>query len=575
MSDSMDGATETRADLHQDDLEKKSQQQPTSVKRAGFWSGSRAVAAFCAAYFLLWGTLLIPYPGVQNDEALFGQVLYKPISGAFFINMFGARIPIMLMTYVGCLKSWLYKPIFTLWPSSVPSIRIPVLVTGVITIWLFWLFARKAVGDRAATVGTILLATDSTFLLTTCFDWGPVALQHFLMIAGVLALISFYQTRREKMLALGFFLFGLGLWDKALFSWTLGGLGVATLVVFPLELWRQLNWRRLIIAGLSLTVGAFPLLWYNVQQDGITFRGNAKFSRQDFGQKLAALKATADGSALFGYMVPRTDVREVRNADTVLERASVAVSHATGKPGRNFTTYAFALALVTLPLLWGTRARKPMLFSLLLMVVVWLQMAFTKGAGTGAHHVVLMWPWPMFFIGTGFAEASLHLRRMGVAVLAGILLTMAVTNCFVTNQFLAELIEDGPATVWTDAVFSLADYLRGHTSTDIYTVDSGTNNPLRLLDRGTLRLQEATFLILKDTPDALDRTLLRKMITNDNTLLIAHTTQFEAFKGINDRLDTIATGLGYQRRLITRIFDHEGRPVFHLVKYQAARPVKK
>ena len=34
-----------------------------------------------------------------------------------------------------------------------------------------------AVLDR---IGGLLLATDTTFLLTTCFDWGPVVLQHFL-----------------------------------------------------------------------------------------------------------------------------------------------------------------------------------------------------------------------------------------------------------------------------------------------------------------------------------------------------------------------------------------------------------
>jgi hypothetical protein len=216
-----------------------------------------------------------------------------------------------------------------------------------------------------------------------------------------------------------------------------------------------------------------------------------------------------------------------------------------------------------------------MLFSLLLMAVVWLQMAFTKGAGTGAHHVVLMWPWPMFFMGAGFAEASLRLRRVGVAVLAGTLLTLAAANCVVTNQFLAELIQDGPASAWTDAVFPLADYLRSQTSTDIYTVDWGTNNSLRLLDRGTLRLQEATFAILKDPPEAPDRSFLLQMITNNNAVLIAHTAPFEAFKGINDRLSAIASRLDYHQELITTIYDFEGRPVFQLLKYQGAHQVQK
>ncbi len=552
------------------DLEARPRQLQTRLMRR-FWSAPRAIAVSCCAYFLLWGACLIPFLGVQNDEALFGQVLYKPISGQYFINIFGARIPIMLMTYLGCLKSWMYKAVFRLWPPSVMSIRVPVLIVGAITIWLFWVFVRQTVGNRPAIVTTILLATDTTYLITTCFDWGPVALQHLLMIGGVLALVSFYKTRRETMLAFGFFLFGLGLWDKALFSWILGGLGIATLVVFPVELRRQFNWRRLTIAALSLTVGAFPLLWYNVQQDGITFRGNAKFSREDFNQKLLALKTSADSSAFFGYMVPATDLNELRNADTMARRASVALSKTIGSPRTGFTIYAFVLAFLMLPLLWESPARRPMLFSLVLMLVIWLQMAITKGAGTGVHHVVLMWPWPMFFIGAGFAESSLRLRRIGLSVLAGLLLVLVARNCLVSNQFLSELIQDGPATVWTDAVFPLADYLRSHASTDIYTVDWGTNNSLRLLDRGTLELQEATFAILKDPPDALDRSFLRHMITNNNALLIAHTAPFEAFKGINDRLNSVATELGYQQKLIATIYDYEGRPVFQLMKYQEAR----
>ena len=51
MSDSMYGAPETRADLHQEELEKKSQQQQTNVKRSRFWSGLRAVAISGCAYF--------------------------------------------------------------------------------------------------------------------------------------------------------------------------------------------------------------------------------------------------------------------------------------------------------------------------------------------------------------------------------------------------------------------------------------------------------------------------------------------------------------------------------------------
>ena len=92
-------------------------------------------------------------------------------------------------------------------------------------------------GLRAACIGCCLLAADSLYLLTTCFDWGPVALQHLLVVGGVLLLMRFYQTLSSLSLAAGFFLLGLALWDKALGMWMLSGLGIAGILIFQREIW--------------------------------------------------------------------------------------------------------------------------------------------------------------------------------------------------------------------------------------------------------------------------------------------------------------------------------------------------
>jgi hypothetical protein len=174
----------------------------------------------------------------------------------------------------------------------------------------------------------------------------------------------------------------------------------------------------------------------------------------------------------------------------------------------------------------------------------------------------------MFFMGVGFAEASLRFRRAGTIALIAVLLPLVVMNCLVTNQFHSEFIEYGPVGVWTDAILPLADYMREYTSMDIYTVDWGMNNSLRLLDRGTLRLQEATFAILKDSPDELDRGYLLRMIRNNDAVIVAHTASFEVFPGINARLNGLAKGLGYRQEPIATIYDHEGRPVFQVFHYK-------
>src|SRR5205807_4671652 len=103
-------------------------------------------------------------------------------------------------------------------------LRVPMLLAGTISIWLFFLLLRRIAGDCAALVGCSLLAVDASYLMTSCFDWGPEALQHLLLVGGALLLVIFYQTKRLWPLAGGFFLFGVALWDKALALWMLSGM---------------------------------------------------------------------------------------------------------------------------------------------------------------------------------------------------------------------------------------------------------------------------------------------------------------------------------------------------------------
>ena len=47
----------------------------------------------------------------------------------------------------------------------------------------------------AALIGCGLLATDAIYLLTSCFDWGPVALEHLLLLQEKLnAYLNFIES---------------------------------------------------------------------------------------------------------------------------------------------------------------------------------------------------------------------------------------------------------------------------------------------------------------------------------------------------------------------------------------------
>src|SRR5205085_8618267 len=136
-------------------------------------------------------------------------------------------------------------------------------------------------GERAAVIGCGLLAVDSLYLVTICFDWGPVALQHLLLIAGMLLLVKFYQERGALALAAGCFLLGLAMWDKALAIWALIGIGIAGIFTFPRQILGAITLRRVVISVLALGLGALPLLIYNVKQHWVTFRGNVAYDTSD------------------------------------------------------------------------------------------------------------------------------------------------------------------------------------------------------------------------------------------------------------------------------------------------------
>jgi hypothetical protein len=529
--------------------------------------GPPLLAALFSLLFFVEGIVFIPYVGLQNDETLFSQVIYPPFAILYSMRVFGrVRFPAMMGTYLGTLKAFLCKAIFDIFGPSTWSVRIPMLVAGAATVWLLFVLVRQIAGARAALAATALLATDAAFVMTTCMDWGPVALQHLLLVAGLVLLWRFHQSGRALFLAGGFFLFGLALWDKALFSWTLAGLAAAAIAVFPRSLRLLLTRRNAAIAVLSLLIGAMPLVSFNLKQRMETLRGNARYSSQELRLKAGVLWGTLGGRSLFGYMVRNEPPPEPSQPGNRMEALSVRLSEAFGGRQNGLLPFACLLALALLPWLWRTPARQPMLFALIFMAVVWLQMAFTKGAGTGAHHAILLWPFPHLFAGVGLAQGSRKLGRAGLPVLAAALIAVCGSGLVVLNQYLAQLVENGPTAIWTDAIDPLSDYLRTSPARRMYVVDWGILNTLRILNEGELPLDMAP----EETPgDAGSRAGAVKALAADGVVFIAHTYGNEVFQGVNARLHALARSAGYRPDILQVIADRKHRPIFAVYSYVA------
>lgn len=523
-------------------------------------------------FFFFAGLAYLFLIGIENDEALFAGAFLKPYGEAYTIRIGHSRIPLMVMTYIGTLKAWLYRPLMSLFGTGVMVLRVPMLLAGAASVWLFFRLLHRVAGRRAAIVGCTLLAVDSSYLLTVCFDWGPLALQHLLLLAGLVLLVRFYQLRRLPALFWGFCLLGLGMWDKALAVWMLSGVGVAAVTVFPGRLRALLSWRRLVVAALGFLLGVLPLLIFNVENQWTTFVGNVTRDTSDIPGKARILIETAKGDGLFSWMFDeqwQTPAPHLPRG--VIQRASAEISSLSGHPRRHSLFYAFLLALLLAPLARGD-ALRAILFALIAMAVAWIQMATGAQTGGSMHHTLLLWPFPQMVVAVSFVAASRRLSRAGIPALAVAAAVMIVSGVLVANEYFYVGYSFGGAPVWSDAIFPLSEFLKGAGSGNVYCVDWGMLDPLRYLNHGKLKLAVGTDPMSKPQLSPADREAALRIVADPGAVFVAHTKEFENFPGIDERLVKFAGSEGYRRDMLAVISDSFGRPAFEVYRLTPQDP---
>ena len=548
------------------DLGPSPSSQAPLVSKTVQWALLTAVALF----FLI-SLLLLPYPGLQNDECLFTQPIYGPTAPNFKIHALRRDLTLMLMSYLGTAKTLLFIPIFKVWAPSVWSIRVPGLITGAATIWMFGLLLYRLAGSFAAVAGSFLLAVDPSYILTTVFDWGPVAIQHFCLVAGVLALHEFYRLNSPWKLAAGFAALGIGMWDKALFSWMLSGLILASLVFLPKDIWSRLNWRNAAIAVSAFLLGALPLVIYNVRNDLETFRGNTKFVPSEIWPKTIQLHHTLDGSGLFGYLIREEFDASPRPPSNLVERASTAVRKIAGYRRQGWMPQALLLVLALLPF-WLSRW-KVMAFATLVALVAWLLMASTSGAGGAAHHVVLLWPVPQLLVAVGLGAAIANRKPVWRWAAAAVTALVCLQNALVVNQYLynAQLMGGGPS--WTDAIFPLREALVRLHPEHINLMDWGTEFNLKALAKGKTDIRWGAEPGDREVANENDLRLLGIFLESaEQSVWVEHREPIEITTGSANRFAQRALERGYQKQPLEEIKDRNGRPMFELYRFVKVSP---
>ncbi len=525
--------------------------------------------ALACATFLALAIVVIPLPGIQNDEALFTTPLYEASVPSLSIGRHSHQIQVMVLSYLGELKTLIYASILRVFPASVWSLRLPAVFFCLGTIILTWMYTRRVAGTKTAAIAAVLLAFDPSFLLTGTFDWGPVALQHLLLMAGLVCLLRWYDRGSTAMLAVAFFAWGLGLWDKALFIWPLSGLAVAALCVYPREVLSRIKPREAGLALGAFLLGAFPFFAYNAEHRGATAGQNAKFSLDGFRYRKfdAHCIRRLEGSALFDLWTPSTPSQGPVTASAGWERSCEWLAQKVGRHRQTRFEWFLGIALCAGMFAVNRRERRQMIFLLLAMTLGFLEMLVTTGAGIGAHHAVLLWPFPVVLFAIPFgALAGARLRMVRYAALA-VVASLLVQDVLTMNQYLTGFLADGFPPIWTDAIYGLADAVRARSGNRFEDVDWGYGNSLEFLTRGRADISENWECLAQSTSASGSDCGVPIRLARSNTFFIEHTSDNGVFPQVNENLQRIAAASSYGESIDQTIEDSHGRPVFQIVHF--------
>ncbi len=521
----------------------------------------RLLVVLAVVFFVVAGCLLMPLLGLEEDEVAFMVCLWDPASALTNLSIFHHKLPLLLVSYAGLIKTWLYAPVFRVFGYHIPSIRLPGILLAAFTIILVGQFMKRISGLPAQLVTVGLLATDAVFLSTSTLDWGPVVLQNLLLVAGLVFAERWNKKREMWLLFVMALCFGIALWDKALFVWNLSSMAVAFLAVNPRYVFGEARWRRVAVIFLGLVIGAWPLISYNVGHHNATLKENGHFTASEVGSKFNFLLGSVDGihavHAFFDPKYPAMD--QVRRP---LEGPSLQT---TRWVPWNFSSWRRWVFVILVPLgFWagGVDERRWIAFFLLSGSLAWFQCALTLEAGASIHHTVLFWPLFYGALGVSAGAALQNLGRPGRAAVLLLLGIVLVRSLVQIDDMYSDLITHSSWVEWSNADSTLVDYLKGTGTKQVITTDWGIQNVITVRTRRAILVRAEEFDLRGGVfPDDAFRAC-----GAPECVVVGHPPAREVFEGIDQKFSSSLERNSLKRELAQVIPDSHGTPSFYVYR---------
>ncbi len=518
-----------------------------------------------AGLIAFWGLALAQpdLPGLYYDEAADAAPAVRLLAGKpveavrdVSLDLFGLRLPVMVMDYVGAVSTYLYIPWFGLLGVGVLQLRLLPIAGGMITLALAGVLGRRWLGSFPAGLGVLLGAVHPSFVFWTRQGVHVSSLLGLLAVASLLSLDNWLKTGRIRWAYLAAFLFGLGLSVKLLFLWWGPVLGLYLWVRAGPKagpaLAELLRPGRLALAALGVLVGAWMPLYYNLRSGGTLGVVTANLWRTSYG--VENWRVLDNLATAFDHML-----------------ALVRGDHFWFLGGR-FGNAAYPPVLVGAlgaALAGGfVLGRRDPSWRLLrglagIILLVTAQSAFTV-SGLWPTHLYLLMPLPQLLtVGVIFRLGSLlrgQTLRVVLALLAG--LGLGLGDLAADLNYHRTLAETGGWLRMSDAIYRLVDCLAADPDRPVLALDWGIAAPVVVLTGGRVTPLELFFYQPQAPPELVDM-LYGYAGRFPNARYLLHAPEATVYDR-RAELGRAAAALGRRPVLEFTTHQRDGKPV-HLV----------
>jgi hypothetical protein len=428
--------------------------------------------------FVSVSALDIRSPGLYYDEALFVNSALGGVTDLFVYKRF-AEIPVMIMPYIGALKSWLYYPIFKLFGVDLITIRLPVILLGALSLGLTWRYVQKQFGVLPSVFFILMATLEPSTVFHSRLDWGPTALMMVFRAGLLLALINWYVTGEKRFLLLALVFTALGVFDKLNFVWIATSAFVAGLLVYPKSFFgRTIKVKTVLIClGLSLISLGVLVAVLSVLSIKLTQEVVVSDIDQRFTTFLHLIGLTIKGAGVYSFVV--------QEGSNVFDAQAYVLTVIAG----------FAIWGLVVGVRSGKISLRGLVYLALVMFLLGVQVFFTKKA-IGPHHFAVFAPIWLIFIAVGLAGAFYAIQERS-RVLARVLMVLSMTSIMATSlrcnlAYLDEFKKTQINSHWDQAnstALTLAlESQKGIT--EVVAVDWGIATNVQALSNNRLRVMD-------------------------------------------------------------------------------------